>query len=36
MKHGFMAAAELKAYRVSVDHVFPVPVEGYVVSFMAF
>jgi hypothetical protein len=36
MKHGFMAAAELKAYRVSVDHAFSVPAEGYVVSFTAF
>jgi hypothetical protein len=36
MKHAFMSAAQLKAYRVPVDHAFPIPVKGYVVSFMAF
>jgi hypothetical protein len=28
MKHGFMSVAELEAYRVPVDPVFPVPAEG--------
>jgi hypothetical protein len=36
VKHGFMSAVELEACRVPVDPTFPVPAEGYVVSFTAF
>jgi hypothetical protein len=36
LKQGFMMAAELMACLVPEDPVFPAPVEGYVVSFMAF
>jgi hypothetical protein len=36
LKQGFMLAAELVACRVPEDPMFPAPVEGYVVSFMAF
>jgi hypothetical protein len=36
MKHGFMSAAELEAYRVLEAPAFPSPLEGYVVSFMTF
>jgi hypothetical protein len=36
MKHGFMLPVELEAYRVPKDHALPAPVEGYVVSVMAF
>jgi hypothetical protein len=36
MKHGFMAATELEAYRVPEDPVFPAHAKGYVVSFVAF
>jgi hypothetical protein len=36
VKHGFMAAVEFEACQVLVDSAFPAPVEGYVVSFMAF
>jgi hypothetical protein len=36
MKHGFMSAVELETYQVLMDPVLPAPVEGYVVSFMAF
>jgi hypothetical protein len=33
---GFMMATELTTYRVSNDPVSPVPVEGYVVSYVVF
>jgi hypothetical protein len=36
MKHGFMAAAEHEAYRVTEDPTFLTPAEGYVLSFMKF
>jgi hypothetical protein len=36
VKQGFMMVAELMACRVLEDPTFPAPVEGYVVSFMAF
>jgi hypothetical protein len=36
MKHGLMAVAELEACRVTEDPVFPLPVGGYMVLFMAF
>jgi hypothetical protein len=36
MKHGFMAAVKLEAYCVPEDPAFPAPMEGYVVSFVAF
>jgi hypothetical protein len=36
MKHGFMAAAELEACRVTEDRMFLTPAEGYVLSFMKF
>jgi hypothetical protein len=36
MKHGFMAATELKACCVLEDPAFLAPVEGYLVSFVAF
>jgi hypothetical protein len=36
MKHGFMAAVELEACHVPEDPTFPAPVEGYMVSFVAF
>jgi hypothetical protein len=36
MKQWFMMAAELTAFHVLEDPVFPAPTEGYVVSFMAF
>jgi hypothetical protein len=36
VKHGFMAAAELEACRVLEDPAFPMPANGYVVSFMMF
>jgi hypothetical protein len=35
VKHGFMSAAELKAYRVPKDPVLPALAKGYVVSFTA-
>jgi hypothetical protein len=36
MKLGFMSAMELEASQVLEDPAFPAPVEGYMVSFMAF
>jgi hypothetical protein len=36
MKHGFMAAVELEVCQVLEDPVFPMPVEGYMVSFTMF
>jgi hypothetical protein len=36
VKHRFMEAEELEAYRVSEEPAFPTHAEGYVVSFMAF
>jgi hypothetical protein len=36
VKQGFMTVAELATYHVLEDHVCPTPVEGYVVSFVAF
>jgi hypothetical protein len=36
MKHGFMSTAELKACQVPKDHALPAPMEGHMVSFMAF
>jgi hypothetical protein len=36
VKHGFMAAAELKACWVLVDSTFLAPAKGYVVSFTVF
>jgi hypothetical protein len=36
IKHGFMAATELEAYRVLEDPVFLAHAKGYVVSFVAF
>jgi hypothetical protein len=36
MKHGFMLAVKLKAYRVAKDPAFPMLVEGYMVSFTTF
>jgi hypothetical protein len=36
LKHGFMLAAELEAYRVLEDPTSPAPAEGYMVSFMTF
>jgi hypothetical protein len=36
VKHGFMMAAELTACHAPEDHVVHAPIEGYVVSFMAF
>jgi hypothetical protein len=35
-KQGFMTAAELTACSVLEDPTFPTPVEGYMVSFVAF
>jgi hypothetical protein len=36
VKHGFMVVAEIEACQVLEDHAFPMPTEGYVVSFIAF
>jgi hypothetical protein len=36
VKYGFMSAAELEACCVPEDPVFPVPADGYMVSFVAF
>jgi hypothetical protein len=36
MKQGFMTAAKLMICRVPDDPAFPVPAEGYMVSFVAF
>jgi hypothetical protein len=36
VKHGFVAVTELEACRVPEDPALPAPMEGYVVSFVAF